>query len=209
MASIASTTDKTEKLHAPSAERNAADICALLHTNSPPSGEALELASGTGQHIVALATAMPNLRWQPTEVDESRLKSIAVYLDESELSNTRPPFALDATKAGWDKSVEAKDLIVLVNLLHLLSGIEANTLISEAMKTLKSGGKLFLYGPFKRSGQLTSDGDIEFDANIRANDPDTGYKNDQDIITVAESAGLTFLQSVEMRANNLALLFQK
>lgn len=209
MASIASAKDKTEKLYAPSAERNAADICGLLQTIVPPSGEALELASGTGQHIVAFATAMPNISWQPTEVDESRLKSIAAYLADDALSNVRTPLPLDATQPGWNTSIKENDLIVLVNLLHLISDIEASTLISEAAKTLKPGGILFLYGPFKRTGRLTSEGDIKFDANIRANDPDTGYKDDQDIKIAAESAGLSFLQAVEMQANNLALIFQK
>jgi len=74
---------------------------------------------------------------------------------------------------------------------------------------LKPDGKLFLYGPFMRAGRLTSDGDTEFDANIRANDPETGYKNDEDIKFSAAAVGLTFFQATEMPANNLALVFQK
>ena len=115
---------------------------------------------------------------------------------------------LNATQSGWSKTIPAKDLITLANLLHLISSAEAETLISEAAKTLAPKGKLALYGPFKRNGVLTSEGDITFDANLREHDPETGYKDDQWVITTAKSAGLTHATTLEMPANNLALIFQ-
>ena len=195
-----------EKLHAPSADRNSADICALIQTLVPPRGNALEIASGTGQHVTAFAAALPNMRWHPTDVDTSRLVSIAAYSAETGLTNIANPVYLDATSAGWGASFDPMDLIFLVNLLHLINADECRTLIKEAAKALIPNGTLMLYGPFKRDGQLTSDGDARFDADLRAADPDIGYKDDLDIQTWLGDAGLKNVEITRMPANNLAFV---
>jgi hypothetical protein len=208
-ASIALATDEVGKLHAPSAARNAADLCSAVQAIAPAQGDALELASGTGQHIVAFAAAMPGLYWQPTEVETTRLNSINVYARESGLSNIAPPFILNATQTGWSATIGPKNLISVTNLLHLISDPEAAILISEAGKALTLGGMLVLYGPFKRSGKFISDGDLNFDASIRSSDPEAGYKDDASVKFLAENAGLNLDQAVEMPANNLTLVFRK
>ena len=101
------------------------------------------------------------------------------------------------------------DLISLSNLLHLISMSEAETLIMEAATALSQVGRLFFYGPFKRSGELISQGDIKFDSSIRASAPATGYKDDQWVISQARQNGLILAKTIEMPANNLALVFQK
>lgn len=208
-ASIALDTDNTGKLHAPSAARNAVDLCAAIASIAPNAGDALEIASGTGQHIITFAAAMPNLHWHPSEVEHARLTSITAYTTESGLTNITAPIILNATQSGWSRTTPAKDLITLANLLHLISSAEAETLISEAANTLALKGKFALYGPFKRNGVLTSEGDKTFDANLREHDPETGYKDDQWVIATAKTAGLTHATTIEMPANNLALIFQK
>lgn len=208
-ASIATDIDQTGKLHAPSAARNANDICAMLKSVAPNFGQALEIASGTGQHIVTFAAAMPDIHWHPTEVDSTRIASIVAYVDEANIKNITHPFLLNATQTGWSAGVTPKDLISLTNLLHLVSENETETLISEAAKTLTSNGRLVLYGPFKRNGQLISDGVENFDASIRASDPETGYKDDVWIKATAKKNGLILDQAIEMPANNLALIFSK
>ncbi|MDA9136192.1 class I SAM-dependent methyltransferase [Ascidiaceihabitans sp.] len=208
-ASIATKAEGSKKLFAPSAERNASDICNALKAINLKQGSALELASGTGQHIVTLAKAMPNIRWQPTEVDPDRIASIQAYIDESNCSNISNPLLLNATQSGWGTKLYPMDLISLSNLLHLISNSEAETLIAEAATALSQGGRLFFYGPFKRSGELISQGDIEFDKGIRASAPDTGYKDDQWVISQSTQNGLVLAKTIEMPANNLALVFQK
>ncbi len=197
------------KLHAPSAARNAPDLSATIKRIAPSKGRALELASGTGQHIVAFAAAMPGLCWQPSEVDGARLRSITTYMRESGLSNIEAPIGLDATRSGWSSSVGPSELICLSNLLHLISDQEAGVLISEAAKALTAGGKLVLYGPFKRAGKLISEGDVKFDSDLRANDPHTGYKDDVGIKLIAVRAALMVEHAFEMPANNLCLVFRK
>jgi hypothetical protein len=208
-ASIASAPDETGKLHAPSAARNRIDLCAAIKSIAPQSGTALEIASGTGQHIVTFADAMPDITWQPSEIDSLRLASISAYISQSSFSNISPPIALNATQSGWANDIAAQDLIVLVNLLHLISEAEAKTLIVEAANALLPAGRLCLYGPFMRQRRLTSEGDARFDASIRAVDPDIGYKDDAWVTAVAAHAGFDLTKALEMPANNLLLCFRK
>jgi SAM-dependent methyltransferase len=207
-ASIA-TSDGGDKLCAPAAARNEAALRALLAPHAPARGRALELASGTGQHVVAFARAFPGLHWQPSDVDPARLRSIDARAAEAALDNIAPARLLDATQPGWSAAEEAPDLIVLVNLLHLISDREAATLVTEAAQALTPGGRLVVYGPFMRSGVLTSEGDRTFHASLVGHDPAIGYKDDLAVQAMATAAGLSLLDRVEMPANNLAFVWAR
>ncbi|MET4103017.1 SAM-dependent methyltransferase [Roseovarius sp. MBR-78] len=191
------------KLHAPSAERNAGPISDALCRIAPGVGRALELASGTGQHVVAFARAMPGLAWQPTEIDPARRASIDAHAAEAGLANLHPALPLDATEPGWGAAHAGQDLILLVNLLHLISTPEAQTLIREAGRALAPGGCLALYGPFLREGRATSEGDARFHASLAAQDPEIGYKDVAEVATWLSDAGLAPQPPRAMPANNL------
>jgi cyclopropane fatty-acyl-phospholipid synthase-like methyltransferase len=197
------------KLHAPAAERNADALCGMLRTHAPIRGSALEIASGTGQHVVAFAAALPDLHWHPTEIDQERRDSIDAYVADAALPNVAPARTLDATAPGWGKVNRPHDLILLINLLHLISMSEVTVLITEAATALAPGGALILYGPFKRSGQLTSDGDLRFDAELRSTDASLGYKDDLDITRLLSDVGLNDPAILAMPANNLAFIARK
>ena len=152
-ASVANSTGD-ERLFAPSADRNSTPIINLIKQIAPKSGEALEIASGTGQHIVKLALALPNLSWLPSEVEDERIKSISAWIKSENLSNIKPPVYLDATETGWAKSLPQSDFILLVNLLHLISWNETEILISELSKALKTQGIALIYGPFMQDSQV-------------------------------------------------------
>jgi hypothetical protein len=197
------------KMYAPSAARNTDALCAMLRDHAPTVGNALEIASGTGQHVVAFATACPKLNWQPTEIDPTRRASIDAYVGEAGLPNIAPAETLNATTSDWGQTLQPQDLILLINLLHLISNPEAQTLITEAATALAPNGTLILYGPFKRSGMLISDGDARFDADLKSADAAIGYKDDLDIIRMLSDAGLTLTDTVQMPANNLAFIARK
>ena len=197
------------RLFAPSAERNSAPIVNLIKRIAPEPGNALEIASGTGQHIVQLALSLPNIIWSPSDVEGERLKSISAWVESENLLNIKPPIYLDATETGWAKSLPKYNFILLVNLLHLISWDETETLISELSIALKTKGIALVYGPFMRNGQLISEGDKNFHTSLIQTDPDIGYKNDLEMLTLFSNSGLVHLETVEMPANNAAFVLQK
>ena len=197
------------RLFAPSAERNSAPIVNLIKRIAPEPGNALEIASGTGQHIVQLALSLPNIIWSPSEVEGERLKSISAWAENENLLNIKPPIYLDATETGWAESLPKSNFILLVNLLHLISWNETETLIGELSVALKTKGIALVYGPFMRNGQLISEGDKNFHTSLIRTDPDIGYKNDLEMLTLFSNSGLLHLETVEMPANNAAFVLQK
>ena len=197
------------RLNAPSAVRNSKPIVELVRKTAIKSGNALEIASGTGQHVVKLASALPYLNWQPSDVDEARIKSIRCWSDDQNLTNLKPPCLLDATTEGWAVEHHGQDLILLVNLLHLISIEETKILVKEVSKALAPKGVSIIYGPFMRSGELISKGDMEFHHSLINTDPDLGYKNDLDMLNLFGEAGLVHLSTNKMPANNLAFITQK
>lgn len=208
-ASVA-TPDAEGRLYAPSAARNADAIVSIaLDLLGNASGPALEIASGTGQHIVALATALPALDWQPSDIDPDRRKSIDAHANAANLPNIAPALALDATSPGWGSVHTGKAFICVVNLLHLISEKEARILISEAAQALAPSGRLMIYGPFMRDDELTSEGDAAFHASLVAQDPEIGYKSDFDVVEWGLSAWLDYDGMIEMPANNLVITWCK
>lgn len=196
-------------LYAPSASRNVGPLCDLLKDVAPRHGQALELASGTGQHVVAFARALPLLYWQPSDIAPDRRASIDAHAAKAALTNIAPALDLDATIQGWSAQHPDQSLIVVINLLHLISTQEAATLLDEAASALTASGRMVIYGPFMRAGKLTSQGDRDFHAALTAQDPEIGYKNDLDTLDMLQASGLETTDVIEMPANNLALVFQK
>ncbi|MWB79812.1 DUF938 domain-containing protein [Pseudooceanicola sp. 216_PA32_1] len=198
-----------DRLFAPAAARNSEPIGDLMQAVAPTHGRALELASGTGQHVAMLARLMPGLSWQPSEIDPARRRSIDAYAADTGLGNIRRAAQIDAVTHGWATRHGLQDLIFLSNLLHLISRSEADTLIEEVAHALAPGGIFVLYGPFKRAGELTSEGDARFHAQLVAADPRTGYKDDFDVIEMLHANWLELDRVVEMPANNLAFVARR
>lgn len=194
------------KLHAPAAERNVEVLCGLIKTHATDNGQALEIASGTGQHVIAFARAMPNLIWQPSDMDAARIASINAYAAESALENVKPARLLDATKKGWHAAYGQHDLVLLINLLHLIEEQQAQTLVTEALGALRKGRRFILYGPFMRSGELTSEGDARFHGQLTHANPAIGYKDDATVEDWLWQAGAASVERAEMPANNLAFI---
>jgi SAM-dependent methyltransferase len=187
---------------APAAQRNLGPILDVLLPQLPGSGDVLELASGTGQHVAAMAAHRADLTFHPTDPDPTRRASIDAWC--AGLPNVRLAGDLDAVRPGWAvaASVEA---VVVVNLLHLISEAEMAVLLDEAARALVPAGLLAIYGPFLRGGRATSAGDRAFDANLRRQDPDIGLKDADGLSDVLEVLGFAVAVR-EMPANNLMVL---
>jgi SAM-dependent methyltransferase len=192
-------------MDAPSAARNLAPILDVLLPRMPRAGDVIELASGTGQHVAALAANRPDLSFHPSDADPARRAAIDARCRG--LPNVAEAGALDAGRPGWavDRSAQA---VLVVNLLHLISEAEMSVLLDEAARALAPGGLLAIYGPFLRGGRATSEGDAAFDAALRAQDPDIGLKEREVLDTVLQVLGFGH-EWVEMPANNLILLATK
>ena len=82
---------------APAVARNRDPILAVLRRVLPARGTLLEVASGSGEHAVYFAAALPRLTWQPTDRDADALASIAAHRGLARLANLLPALALDVT----------------------------------------------------------------------------------------------------------------
>lgn len=195
------------RLRAAAAQRNEAGILEVLARHAPDTGLGFEIASGTGQHIAAFAHQHQAMSWQPSDIAGDQLTSIRAWRDSSNLDNLLDPIEFDATRAAWPGP--APDLVILVNLLHLISDDEAWQLISNVAGALRPGGKFLFYGPFLRSGATTSEADRQFNQSLQTMDPSIGYKNDAAIRRWLTSRGLEIIEVVEMPANNLMWVARK
>jgi hypothetical protein len=191
------------RMSAPSARRNMTPILEVLRAHAPATGRVLEIAAGTGEHAVAFSRAFPGLDWQPTDLDPDRLASIEAWRQAEGPANLRPPVELNAATEGWHATHGPADMILLVNLLHLIADTEAGTVLRGITKALAPGGKAFLYGPFLRDGEATSEGDATFHASLRAQDPAIGYK---DIAWVRDRLSPMKTETLDMPSNNLMVI---
>lgn len=197
-----------DRLVMPAAARNIGPISDLLADaiDGREVRRALEIASGTGQHVLHHARRHPGITWQPTDVNARHVASIDSYADDAPAGTILPALLMDATRPGWSGDVPPQDLIVVVNLLHLISMEETATLIREVGQALAPGGTFVIYGPFMRGGELTSEGDARFHAELVGADPQIGYKDDFDIVDLLHASGMELSDLVDMPANNLAFV---
>jgi hypothetical protein len=191
---------------APAASRNREPILAVLREWLPQAGMVLEVASGTGEHAVCFAEALPGLVWQPTDRDAAALESIAAWREQSGLVNLLPPIPLDA--AGAWPEVRA-DAVVAINMIHISPWASTMGLMAGAGRVLLLGGVLFLYGPYREHGAHTAPSNAEFDASLRSRDVAWGVRDMEDVVAAAASAGLGLVARVAMPANNLSLVFRR
>lgn len=197
------------RLVATSALRNVDAICAVLSSYVPATGHALEIASGSGQHVARFAAEFPQVVWQPSDIDPAKIASIQSWIAAAGATNIAEPIVLDAGVPGWADQQRSFDLIVMVNLLHLISQREAEAVIAGAAQALSSDGTLIIYGPFKRGDAFASEGDERFHHALSAQDADIGYKSFQCVQDMQRSCGLEIRATHQMPANNLMLVAAK
>jgi Protein of unknown function (DUF938) len=195
------------RLASPSATRNKAPIAGVLQRVLPRNGCILEVSSGTGQHVVHFARVMPHLVWQPTECDADCLRSIAAWLAAERLENVKLPLALDVHDEIWP--VRQADAAVCINMIHIAPSGATGALLRGTSKILDSGAVFILYGPFRRHGEHTSSSNEAFDRLLRAQNPEWGVRNLEDVAETAGKQGFDLQEVCQMPANNLSAVFRK
>jgi hypothetical protein len=189
------------------ADRNKGPILEVLARVLPAQASVLEIASGTGQHAAHFAASRPAWNWQPSDAEASSLPVIARRC--AELANVRPPLRLDVLAWPWPEAVgQGLDAVVCANMLHISAWPTCAALMKGAQRCLRPGAALVVYGPFLVDGEPTSAGNLAFDADLRARNPDWGLRRLADVAHEAARFGLTLEQRVPMPANNLTLVFR-
>ncbi|MEM8791818.1 MAG: DUF938 domain-containing protein [Pseudomonadota bacterium] len=200
------------RLVSPSAERNIPPITETLTGRlAGRTGRLLEIGSGTGQHAAHLALALPGITWIPSDPAERHRVSIAAWRMHLAPDNLRPPLALDAT-GDWAKDPAVAEApltaVFSANVIHIGPWAVAEGIIAGAARALAPDGLLIFYGPFMEGGAHTGEGNARFDASLKAQDPDWGIR---DINELRTAAGQAFLDPdvIPMPSNNRMLVFQR
>ena len=193
--------------HAPATERNREPILAILREALPARGTVLEIASGTGEHAIHFAAALPGLTFQPSDPDLDALASIRAWAVAAKLNNVRPPLLLDASAADWP--IDHAEAILCINMIHISPWEATMGLFAGAARRLGDGAPLYLYGPYRRAGVATAPSNEAFDASLKARDPRWGLRDLDAVTALAAERGFTLERIVDMPANNLSLLFRK
>jgi SAM-dependent methyltransferase len=204
------------RLDAPAFHRNHQAIWPVLQQFlAGKSGDVVEAGSGTGQHVVEFARQSPEIVWWPSDLNEQHLRSIAAWRAHAGLANIRPPLRIDLSDPAWCPEMHdgsGPDQLLAVfcaNVIHIAPWRVAEGLFAGAGHYLRTDGRLFLYGPFKRGGKHTALSNAVFDSSLRDNNPDWGVRDVEALEELAASAGLKLIEIAEMPANNLILVFAR
>ena len=195
----------------PAAERNRQPILDALQQVLPARGMALEIASGTGQHVAWFGAAMRSWIWQPTDGDPQALPAIAAWNAQTHLTNVRAPLVLDVMAERWPASgpafAETFDAVYCANMLHIAPWESCGALMRGSSRQLALDGVLITYGPYFETGVTPAPGNLAFDASLRERNPQWGIRALPDVVAQARLVGLRLQARREMPANNLLLVF--
>ncbi len=194
----------------PACARNTAPILAVLAGRLPERGRALEIASGTGQHVVAFAGAFPGIRWQPSDPDPVSRRSIAAWTRETGVHNVAAPLDIDVRCADWHRSwPDGFDVVLVCNLVHIAPWEATTGLLRGVGALLAPDGLLVIYGCFKRDGTHISRSNVAFDASLRRENPSWGVRDVAEVADAASAHGLRLAETIAMPANNLMLVLRR
>lgn len=203
-------------LDAPAFHRNHVAITDVLsRLLGDRTGNVIEIGSGTGQHIVTFADALPNLIWWPSDPAPSHRASIDAWRARSGLANIKRPIDLDATTSDWKLDEIGRppsqgiDAILVINVLHIAPWPVSLGLMQAAARYLKSDGMLIVYGPFAKDGVHTAPSNATFDAQLRQQNDHWGVRDSADLDAAATTSGLKLAEILDMPSNNSALVFER
>jgi SAM-dependent methyltransferase len=203
----------------PACERNRDPILEVLRPRLVNCSHVLEIGSGTGQHAVHFAAAMPWLTWQCSD-RPGALAGMAAWLDEAALPNVLRPLALDVA-ADWETALAPAmarlreaghsgfDAAFSANTLHIMSWADVEAMFAGLGQVLEDDAVLVVYGPFTYAGRPTSPSNRDFDAMLRARDPRSGLRDAAQVDALARAIGLQLVDDVAMPANNRCLVWAR
>lgn len=186
-------------------DRNRQPILAVLARHFADRSRVLEVGSGSGQHVVHFAGALPHLTWQCSDLP-GQLPGIRLWLDEAGLANTPAPLALDVDGA-WP--FDRFDAVFTANTLHIMAWDQVLRMFAQLHGVMTDDAVLAIYGPFNYGGRFTSAGNAGFDASLRSRAPHMGIRDFEAVDGAARAAGLELVEDCAMPANNRCLIWRK
>jgi SAM-dependent methyltransferase len=195
------------KRHAPATARNRQPILDVLRSRLPADGLVLEVASGSGEHVVHFAGVLRHLVFQPSDPSATARASIDDWAGASGLANVRPAVALDAEAPTWP--VERAAAVLCSNMIHIAPWSAAIGLIAGASRVLPADGLLYLYGPYRRAGRHTAPSNDAFDRDLRERNAEWGVRDLEAVTELAAAHGFEAPEIIDMPANNLSLAFRR
>jgi len=196
----------TAKPFAPACENNRDPILSVIGPLFANRRAVLEVGSGTGQHAVYFAAALPHLQWFTSDQAEYHA-GIRLWIEDAGLPNLHAPLTLDVLAQPWP--VLEADAVFSANTTHIMSWPMVEALFAGVADLLPDGGLFVLYGPFNYAGRYTSDSNARFDRSLKARDPDSGIRDFEALQRLAENGGMRFVHDYEMPANNRILHWRK
>lgn len=194
------------KPFAAASERNREPILGVLRNVFADRRRVLEIGSGTGQHAVHFAAAMPWLRWQTSDRAKN-LAGIRAWLDEAALANTPVPIELDVAAGPWPSS--CFDAVFSANTLHIMAWSEVEALFARLPDVTEADAVLAIYGPFNLDGRFTSDSNTAFDAHLKQLAPHMGLRDLADVDALAARAGFARIADHALPANNRCVVWRR
>jgi SAM-dependent methyltransferase len=190
----------------PAADRNKQPILEVLRGVLPAHGQVLEIASGTGQHVVHFAAALPEIVWQPSDIEAESREDIRERVRRLRLANVHDPIMLDVHDDPWPVADRFAG-IVCSNMIHIAPWSATLALLRGAARHLLDNGVLVLYGPFKEQGRHTAESNAAFDATLRERNAEWGVRELEVVAHVAAEHGLMQHDVMRLPANNLCVVF--
>ena len=191
--------------NAPAALRNRDAILEVLQKELCDKQQVLEIGSGTGQHAIYFAAAMPQLSWQTSDL-ASNHAGINLWLAESGLQNVLPPKLLNVSEP--DECSDTYSAIFSANTAHIMSKESVADMFAYVGQVLHDQGRFLLYGPFRSEGEYSGDGDRRLDQLLKEQDPAMGIRDLEWIDMLASQQHLTRESTFAMPANNLLLVWK-
>ena len=193
------------KPYAEACDRNREPILEVLRERFADRRRVLEIGSGTGQHAVYFAPALPHLIWQTSDL-EANLAGIRMWIEEADLSNVLAPLELAAV-GPWPTG--HFDACFTANTLHIMSWPEVCALFEGLSAVLTDDAVLAVYGPFNYDGRFTSESNASFDAWLKQRNSRSGIRDFADVDALVRSIGFTLVEDRAMPANKRTLVWRR
>jgi cyclopropane fatty-acyl-phospholipid synthase-like methyltransferase len=193
------------KPFSPACERNREPILDVLRQRFADRRHVLEVGSGTGQHAVYFAAALPHLVWQASDVAD-HLAGVRLWLDEAALPNTPAPLQINVNQPFPAGNYDA---VFSANTLHIMSWPEVQRFFEMLPGVTSPGALLTFYGPFNYDGRFSSASNAQFDAQLRQGDPQRGIRDFEAVHALATVAGFKLLEDRAMPANNRCISWRR